>query len=66
MKNRMEAVILDLDRDTTIEIASGVAQLNSVMEKVQGNLSNLRIGEQQVTLANIPRWSITNHCTTIE
>jgi hypothetical protein len=32
VKNQLEAVIRDLDKDTMIEIAAGVAQINSGVE----------------------------------
>jgi hypothetical protein len=45
LKNRLEEVIRDLDRDTLIEIASGVAQLNFTVEKVRGDLESTKIGK---------------------
>jgi hypothetical protein len=51
LKSEIEAVIVDLDRDTTVEVASGVAQLNSMMGQVQGDLRSLGFCKPSVNIA---------------
>lgn len=38
LKNQMEAVIRDLDKDVTTEMATGVSHLNFAMEQIKGEL----------------------------
>lgn len=50
LKNRLESVIQDLENDTLIEIASGVAQVNSSVKQIIANLAQNRIGNLNVGL----------------
>ena len=45
IKNQMEAVIRDLDKDTMIEIASGVAQVNYGVEQIRTSLAKQNISD---------------------
>jgi hypothetical protein len=47
LKNDMDVVIQDLDRDTMMEIAAGVSHLNFAVGYIQGNLGALDLGASQ-------------------
>ena len=45
LKIQLEAVIRDLEKDTLVEIASGVAQVTSSVEQIITDLGQYRIGK---------------------
>ena len=47
LNNQLEAVIQDLDRDTMLEIAAGVSQLNYTVEQVRGDIASTKLGNGQ-------------------
>jgi hypothetical protein len=52
----MEAVIADLESDTTLEIASGVAQLNYKLDQVQSDLKYITTGgSRYIASADVSR-----------
>ena len=48
LKAQLEAVIEELDKDTMLEIASGVAQVNLNVEKIVENLAPNRTSFSEV------------------
>ena len=53
LKNQLESVIRDLDKDILIEIASGVAQVNSGVEQIIAKFAQHRIGNATSHLTNL-------------
>ena len=52
VKHQLESVIRDLEKDTLIEIASGVAQANSGMEQIIAKFAQHTIGNATSYLTN--------------